>query len=339
MAGWFPLMTAGRNAPGSQERMDFADYKNFWNDKALDASSAMTAVDGSPDEATLRLTGRYTAGQVRAALDPRPGERMFEIGCGVGRIGRELLGDVGRWTGLDISENMLGVARGRLGDGVDLHPLHGPRLPALADGSMDKGYCVAVFIHMDKEDFALYLREVARVLRPGGLFYFDHWNLAHPVGWRRWELELAQALATPPGQRKDVARNQFTVPEEARVLVERAGLELVDLLSDSAFLQVVARKPDGNLAGLRAEQARVAGRAAQLAYGPDWTHYFDLIVAAETAGRAPTDLADELVAGSGADLVVAMFQRWLAGNWRRREAQWGPVPPALAAAADATAQE
>ncbi|MBP6627307.1 MAG: methyltransferase domain-containing protein [Arenimonas sp.] len=311
--------------------MDFPDYKHFWNNKALDAVSAMSAVDGSPDETTLRLTGRFTARQVRAALDPRPTDHLFEIGCGVGRIGREVLPDVAHWTGLDISENMLAVAAGRLGGGdrLSLAPLHGPRLEGLADGSMDKGYCVAVFIHMDKEDFALYLREVARVLRPGGLFYFDHWNLAHPGGWRRYEMELAQALAMPPGVRKDVARNQFTVPEEARLFVERAGLEVVACLGDSPFLQLVARKPGGGVT-LAAEQARVAAAAGTLSYGPAWTHYFDLIVQAEQAGTPPQALADELVAAPGADLVVSMFRRWLAGNWQRRSAQWGPVPDALA---------
>ncbi len=312
--------------------MDFADYKHFWNNKALDAVSAMSAVDGSPDEATLRLTGRFTARQVRAALDPQPTDRVFEIGCGVGRIGRELLADVAHWTGLDISENMLGMAAGRLdgGDKVTLAPLHAPRLEGIADASMDKGYCVAVFIHMDKEDFALYLREVARVLRPGGLFYFDHWNLAHPGGWRRYEMELGQALATPAGVRKDVARNQFSMPEEARLFAERAGLEVVACLGDTPFLQLVARKPGGDGASLAAEQARVAALAQTLSYGPAWTHYFDLIVQAEQAGEAPHALADELVAAPGDALVVSMFRRWLAGNWQRRTAQWGLVPEALA---------
>lgn len=309
--------------------MQFTNYKNFWNDKALDAPSAMSAVDGSTDEDTLRLTGRFSARQAREALGLGKSDACFEIGCGVGRIGRELLDDVRHWSGLDISENMLGVARERLGDDprVGLHALHGPRLDMLADASMDKGYCVAVFIHMDKEDFALYLREVARVLRPGGLFYFDHWNLAHPVGWRRYEMEMAQALATPPGERKDVARNQFTVPEEARVFCERAGLEIVECLGESPWLQVIARKPGGD-PSLAAQQSRVAASRSAWQYGDAWTHYFDLVVAAEREGRAPHDLADELTAADGNDLVVSMFRRWIIGNWRRRES-WGPVPDAL----------
>lgn len=312
--------------------MDFPDYKNFWNHKALDAVSAMSAVDGSPDETTLRQTGRYSARQVTAALALEPTDDVFEIGCGVGRIGRELLPAIGTWSGLDISENMLAVTRARLGEDpkVALHALHRPQLDPLADGSQDKGYCVAVFIHMDKEDFALYLREVARVLRPGGLFYFDHWNLAHPVGWRRFELELGQALHTPAGTRKDVARNQYSTPDEARLFVEHAGLELVACLADSPWLHVVARKPDGDAAALQAERARTAALADRIVYGPGWIRYFDMIVAAERDGVAPHALAEELAAAPGDGLEVAMFRRWVAGNWQRRSAQWGPVPEVLA---------
>src|SRR3546814_7184421 len=67
--------------------------------------------------------------------------------------------------GLDIAENRLTAARERLRDHANtaLDALTRSRLDPLADASMDKGYCIAVFIHMDKEDMVLYLRDVARV--------------------------------------------------------------------------------------------------------------------------------------------------------------------------------
>ena len=246
--------------------MDFQDYKSFWNDKASTPRGALVAVDGSHDERTVRLTGAFSAAQARAALDLQAADRVFELGCGVGRIGRELAGEVAHWHGLDISENMLGVARERLAGAGDcaFSALNGPRLDALADASMDKGYCVAVFIHMDKEDFVLYLRDVARVLRPGGLFYFDHWNLAHPVGWRRFALEFEQAAHLPPGQRKDVARNQFVVPQEVEAYVRGAGLEVLAVVTDTPWVQVVARKPDG---GDRDQVKAIAAGQCDIAVG------------------------------------------------------------------------
>ena len=311
--------------------MDFRDYKSFWNDKAATPTGARIAVDGSTDERTLRLTGAFSAAQARAALDLKPGDHVFELGCGVGRIGRELAGEVARWHGLDISENMLAVARERLqglGD-VRFNALSGPRLPMLADASQDRGYCVAVFIHMDKEDMVLYLREVARVLKPGGLFYFDHWNLAHPVGWKRFAMEVEQAARVPAGQRKDVARNQFCVPEELVAYVRGVGLEPLLVIGDSPNAQIVARRPDGDAVGAMRERVRLQAAAGQVDYGRQWTDYFEAILEAEIAGAAPARLLAMLDARPADDPVAAMFRAWIGGLWRLRAAQWGPPPDTL----------
>ena len=315
--------------------MDFRDYKSFWNDKAATPVGARIAVDGSTDEHTLRLTGAFSAAQARAALDLQPTDRVFELGCGVGRIGRELAGDVARWHGLDISENMLAVARERLRGVGDAHfdALHGSRLDALGDASHDKGYCVAVFIHMDKEDMVLYLREVARVLRPGGLFHFDHWNLAHPVGWKRFAFEVEQAARLPPGQRKDVARNQFCVPEELVAYVRGVGLEPLLVIGDSPNVQVVARRPGGDPGAADEERARLQRTAPRIDYGRDWTTYFEAILDAEIAGTAPLGLLALLDARPAGDAVATMFRAWIAGLWRLRPA-WGPVPASLSRFAD-----
>ena len=156
------------------------NYKSFWNEKASTPDSAFIAVDGSTNEETARLTGTYSGHQVTAALDLQPGDRVLELGCGVGRIGREIAPRVAHWEGTDISSNMIEVARERLAQlsNVGFTELTRSSLQPLADASFDKAYCVAVFIHMDKEDFFLYLQEMARVLKPGGLIYFDTWNMA-----------------------------------------------------------------------------------------------------------------------------------------------------------------
>ncbi len=160
------------------------------------------------------------------ALDFKPTDRVFELGCGVGRVGLQLAPKVARWEGADISANMLDVARSRLAaqGNVGFTELKRSRLDGIADASFDKAYCVAVFIHMDKEDFFLYLEEIARVLKPGGLLYFDTWNLASKVGWRRFMLEVDQHRNSDPSQRKDVARNQFSTPEEVRTFTRACGL-------------------------------------------------------------------------------------------------------------------
>lgn len=310
--------------------MPFPDYKTCWNERATTAAAAMGAVDGSADEATLRCNGDYSARQVRTALDLQPGDRVFELGCGVARIGHQLAADCGQWHGLDIAENMLSVARQRMAEfsNVSFTALDAPLLP-LADASMDKGYCVAVFIHMDKEDFALYLADVARVLRPGGLFYFDNWNLANPVGWRRFALELLQVQNLPPGQRKDVARNQFCVPEEVLAYTRGAGLEPIITLADSPWVQMVVRKPDGDKATVVRETERCRSNAASIAYDAEWTAYFDAQVDDGFAGSTPRVLHSRLLAAPVDSPVANMFRVYLRGLWAGRTSTWGPIPADL----------
>ena len=329
-------------------------YKAAWNARSTTLAAGMAAVDGSADESVLAATGAFTARQVHAALDLKPTDRVFEIGCGVGRIGAQLAGHVAVWHGLDIAENMAALARAR----VEAHPgatasAHdGPNLRPFADASMDKGYCVAVFIHMDKEDMVLYLREVARVLRPGGLFHFDHWNLSHPVGWQRFAYEVDQVGRSDPSQRKDVARNQFCTPEELRLYVRAAGLELVFEHSDAHLLQMVARKPEHAVAfastsaatssarssapsplpidiaslsaGARAEAARLEAARDDIGFSKRWVQCFAEACEVLVGGVHPaTMLARWRAEPESPD--VAIHITWIEAIWRQNPHLWPPV--------------
>ncbi|MFN3964187.1 MAG: class I SAM-dependent methyltransferase [Silanimonas lenta] len=318
-------------------------YKAAWNARSSSLAAAMLAVDGSASEEVLALTGAYTARQVHAALDLLPADRVFEIGCGVGRIGAQLAGHVAEWHGLDIAENMAALAHARVAahPGARASALAGPRLSPLADASMDKGYCVAVFIHMDKEDMNLYLREVVRVLRPGGLFYFDHWNLAHPVGWQRFTYEVDEIGRSDPAQRKDVARNQFCTPEEVRLYVRAAGLELVFEHTDSPWIQAVARKPEHPLpraapspapiepaalsAGAAAEAARLAAARAEIGFTPAWTRCFAQSCEVLIGGRHPALLLDEWRREAEPAPEIPLFIAWLEAVWRHNPHLWPPA--------------
>jgi ubiquinone/menaquinone biosynthesis C-methylase UbiE len=308
--------------------MQVTNYKAFWDDKASTTTGALIAVDGSASEETARLTGAYTAKQVTSALDLQPTDRVLELGCGVGRIGLEIAPKVAHWEGADISQNMLDVARSRLATqrNVGFTELKRSRLDGLADASFDKAYCVAVFIHMDKEDFFLYLEELARVLKPGGVLFFDTWNLASAVGWRRFMLEVEQHRNADHALRKDVARNQFSTPEEVRAFLKAAGFETMLMMSDSPWVQAVALKPgDGvDAAKLRASLER---RAATIAYTPLWTELFDRMLAVAHAGKPPQTMLDGLGDDSRGE-EIPMFRQWFLDLWRHNQAHWGPPPGA-----------
>lgn len=302
------------------------NYKSFWNEKAATPESAFIAVDGSTNEETARLTGIYAAAQTTAALDLQPTDRVLELGCGVGRIGRELAPHIAHWEGCDISSNMIEVARTRLAahPNIGFTELHRSSLQPLADASFDKAYCTAVFIHMDKEDFFLYLQEMARVLKPNGQIYFDTWNMASPVGWRRYSLEIAQHAQADHAQRKDVARNQFSSPEEVRVFLDKAGFDLLLMLSDSPWVQAVAVKRGGNV-DLDALRAQKQALSARIAYSPLWTALFDGIMDVVTGKVAPLAMWESMADDSRGE-EMEMFRKWYLGMWKGNVATWGPAP-------------
>jgi len=305
--------------------MEFESYKQFWNDKAATPESALAAVDGSASEDVVRITGQFTAHQVATALDLSEDDRVLELGCGVGRIGRELAPRCAHWTGTDISERMLDHARERLAEfeHTAFHQLERTRLDMLEDDSLDKAYSVAVLCHMDKEDLYLYLRELARCLRPGGLVYVETWNLAHPIGWKRWEYEVATWHRSDQGRRKDVARNQFCTPDEFLLYVEKAGLEPLASWSDSPWIQVVAGHslPEG--VGEK-HRRRLAAESEAIAYSPLFGRLFELTVDVIYGVIHPRELVAELDRHADAP-ETAVFRPFVESMWRADTARWGAM--------------
>lgn len=90
------------------------------------------------------------------------GGACLEIGCGTG-VHAALVRELG-WTpvGVDLSSGMLRHARGRL----PVAQADAGRLP-LRDNSVPA--VVAMMVHTDMPEYPSVLREVARVLRPGGV--------------------------------------------------------------------------------------------------------------------------------------------------------------------------
>ena len=301
-------------------------YHAFWEQAAHTPESALLAVDGSVDESILQATGRWTAAQVAQALLLQPDDQVLELGCGVGRIGRELAPQCRSWHGVDIAANMLTVAKQRTShlSHVAFQHLDRTSLSMFADASFDKAYAVAVLIHLDKEDVFLYLREVARILRPGGLVYVDTWNLAHAVGWQRWMLEVEQWAGTDQVGRKDVARNQFCVPQEIQLYVQRAGLTEALCLADSPWIQMIAVKPgmDVDVEQLR-QQLRA--RQAHFCFSPLWSQFFGSLLDVLSQQRPPAAFWHELQAHAAAP-EVEPYRQYFLGLWKTRQDEWGAPP-------------
>lgn len=114
---------------------------------------------------------RDLAEQVLDGLDVRPDWKVLEIGCGIGRLLKPLSMRVARAVGVDLSEEMIRRGReycaGR--PNVELHRTDGS-LDFLPAGGLDFVYSHIVFQHVPRKAYVeRYLREAARVLKPGGL--------------------------------------------------------------------------------------------------------------------------------------------------------------------------
>ncbi|MGB5211550.1 MAG: methyltransferase domain-containing protein [Gammaproteobacteria bacterium] len=103
------------------------------------------------------------------------GDDVLDVGCGTGVFAREVtrrVGANGSVTGIDLSESMLGVAR-EMAAGVDFHQGSATNLP-FEDASFDA--VVSSFMLMFVPDPAQAIREMQRVLRPGGRLVVGVWQ-------------------------------------------------------------------------------------------------------------------------------------------------------------------
>ncbi len=102
--------------------------------------------------------------------------RVLEIGCGAGRVTRALANLFGEVHGVDVSAEMVRLARAALAGhpNAHVHQNNGKDLAVLGGLQFDFAFSTIVFQHIPSmEIIESYVREVHRVLRPGALFKFQ----------------------------------------------------------------------------------------------------------------------------------------------------------------------
>ena len=102
--------------------------------------------------------------------------RVLEIGCGAGRLTRALSNVFGEVHAVDVSGEMVELARQALADrpGVHIYQNNGCDLSVVPPLEFDFAYSAIVFQHIpSREVIENYVREVHRLLRPGALFKFQ----------------------------------------------------------------------------------------------------------------------------------------------------------------------
>jgi SAM-dependent methyltransferase len=185
-----------------------------------------------------RSSGEQLEATVRAHLNPK--SQVLDLGCGRGGVVELFWRDVRLAAGLDPDTPSLAEHRA---PGMPVICGRGEHLPFAAQ-SFDLIVCLWVLEHLESPEVVL--REVRRVLRPGGHFVFLTPNLRNPLLFLN---RVAKAL--PQLQRRIVPRlygrveaDTFPVRYRAnteaaiRTLAARCGLEVTTLkaISDPTYL-------------------------------------------------------------------------------------------------------
>ena len=122
--------------------------------------------------AATGVVNELEAELLRLKAEERGNWRALEIGCGSGRLMRPMSRHFLEIHGVDVASDAIRQARENLQDLPHAHPreIHGTSLDDFADQSFDFVYSFALFPYIPSQELVVaFLREIHRVLRPGGL--------------------------------------------------------------------------------------------------------------------------------------------------------------------------
>lgn len=173
----------------------------------LTADQQFDAAMGYETVMVPALFSHWTA-QVADAAHLHPGHRVLDVACGTGILAREAATRVGAGgfvAGLDPTPGMLAVAR-HLAPAIDWRAGVAESLP-FADAAFDA--VVSQFGAMFFRDRNQALREMLRVLVPGGTLAVAVWDSLEHFAAHRIEVEVIERVA---GQRAaDALRAPFAL--------------------------------------------------------------------------------------------------------------------------------
>jgi 2-polyprenyl-6-hydroxyphenyl methylase/3-demethylubiquinone-9 3-methyltransferase len=195
------------------------------------------------DQAALETPWHRLVRESLSVARDLDGRRVLEIACGRGDFaawcaahGRPRL-----FAAADFSMTAVRLARARV-----LTSAQAPRVSfvqadaqaiALAADSMDTVICCETIEHVPDPRGAV--RELARVLRPGGRLFLTTPNYLGPLGGYRGYLRLTGRRFTEEGQ----PINHFLLAPLVRRWVRSAGLRLVRTASAGHYLPFPGRPP------------------------------------------------------------------------------------------------
>jgi trans-aconitate methyltransferase len=171
------------------------------------------------DSSDYARHGRFVAemaGTVVDLLDPQPGERILDLGCGDGFLTRRIADSGAEVLGIDSSPAMVASAIER---GVDARCASGEALDFSEE--FDAVFSNAA-LHWIRDQDAV-LAGVARALKPGGRFVAECGGQGNIAAIR---VALLAVLSRRGIRAERIESNYFHSPAEYQTLLERHGFRI-----------------------------------------------------------------------------------------------------------------
>jgi SAM-dependent methyltransferase len=177
--------------------------------------------------------GPLATRELVALLAPQPGERVLDIGSGIGGPARWIAAKFEcHVTGVDLTPEFCEAAEALnlaadLADRVRIIRGSALALP-VPDGAFDAAYSQNVVMNI--ADKALFYREAFRALRPGGRLALS--NLCAGAGEPHYPVPWATTAAT----------SFLATPQEMRADLVAAGFDIADFRDTTAAIQEAQRR-------------------------------------------------------------------------------------------------
>jgi SAM-dependent methyltransferase len=165
------------------------------------------------------------AGAILGFADPRPGERVLDVGCGHGTTAlalRERVGPTGAVTGVDLSAPLLAIARQRAA-GTDIRWIEGDATTVALAPEFDLVF--SRFGVMFFADPTAAFTNLRRALAPGGRLAFVCWRDLAANPWIGVPLAAVTDLIPPqpPMEHDGPGMLAFRSADKVRTILARAG--------------------------------------------------------------------------------------------------------------------
>lgn len=175
--------------------MDFDRYTHTYRDHVAGAMR----LRGRGSDFFLAAKGDHLLNLLGDLLEGTATPRILDVGCGIGLLEMHLAGARAHFIGVDVAMDAVRAAT-KAAPEASFAAYDGRQLP-FPEGIFDAAVAVCVLHHVEPSHWLAVIREMTRVVRPGGVVaVYEHnpWNPATRVVVSRCEFDRDATLLPAP---------------------------------------------------------------------------------------------------------------------------------------------